>query len=186
MGDLVIAYMSYLEVIWNPEKSRAVDPSHPALNCPIRFLAVPPVADGKSGKGRQFQEIEIKSVLLTHGSNRVDAELWGMVREQEQVQRFVDAGALTVIEPRKDIEEHTGTTLDFGVVEAIAIANESLDIDWLKKCIMVESANPEKRGKASETERVVKACELRVKSIQSSERKMAAANLNKGLEEVGA
>lgn len=171
---------SYIEVIWDPKKSRAVDSSYPELNCPVRFVALSEPATDK--KGRAFQEIEPKSVFLVHGSNKVDADLWSLVRDQEVVKRFIDATAITVIEPRKDIAELTGTSLDFNASEARAIINESLDVEWLKTCIMTETANADKR-KPGETDSIRKACENRIRAIESSERKMAAASLNKGLEE---
>ena len=108
--------MSYVNVTWTPEKSRAVDPSYPALNGPIRFTHIPEPATDK--KGRPNQELEVKVVLLTHGSNKVDAAIWDLVKNQEKVRRFIDATAITVIEPRKDVAELTGTTLDFDFIEA--------------------------------------------------------------------
>lgn len=155
-------------LIWQPAKSKQLDPSHPTLNAPVRF---PVVQSAPAGKKGSTQELEVQAqVSLIDGSNLVSEEDWLHMQSNPFVQRFIDAGMLQVIEPRK--EEGfvpTGTTTDFSEVEARQIVATSLDLEWLKICIQRETRDS-----------VIKACQRRIQDIENSARKRAVAALASG------
>jgi hypothetical protein len=162
--------MAFVTLIWTPDRSRSVDPSVPALNCPIRFPILQAAATGGRRNANQELEVTAQDALIP-GTNFVREEVWALMSQNPFIQRFIDAQALVVIEPIKLDEgvDPTGTTLDFEPLSAVQIVNESVDLEWLKTCIVRENR-----------EKVIDACRKRIKVVESSARKMAAAAIAKG------
>jgi hypothetical protein len=166
---LRVRLMPFVTLIWTPENSKRLDPSHPALNCPVRFPVLQSAATG--GRRNANQELEMGApAALIPGTNFVPVEVWEEMKKNPFIERFIDAQALFVVEPKPLDEgaEATGTTLDYTDASAIKIVMESVDLEWLKTCITRDSRT-----------KVIDACRKRVKEIESSARKMAAAAIAK-------
>jgi hypothetical protein len=169
---------AYATVIWNPEKLKVLDPSRPTPNHPVRLPIIQTAGKGET-KGKELEVLATEPLI--QGSNLVKEEVLSVMEKNEWFQKFVDCGAIFVVRPRKEnADKLTGTTLDFSVAEARQIVNESLDLDWLDKCISAESAS---QDTSRDTDAVITSIRSRKKLIENSQRMMAAAQAGKSGDE---
>jgi hypothetical protein len=171
--------MSLVTLIWNPQRSRSIDPTLPEFNCPIRFPIIQK-PDPKAAKNGSTQELEVFATdTLIPGTNFIKETTWEQMQNHPFIKKFIDSGAIHVVLPQKqEGVESTGTTLDFSEIDAREIVAQSVDIDWLKQCISAEAANAG-RIPNRDSQKMIDACQKQIKQIESSARKMAAAATTK-------
>lgn len=171
--------MALVTIIWNPARSRVIDPSLPEFNCPVRF----PIIQAPNPKGVKGGAVELEVLAtdaLIPGTNFVKEEIWEAMKDNPFMSKFMEAGAIHVILPAKQEGfEATGTTLDYSETDAKEIISQSLDIEWLKNCISAEAANASKTP-GRNSDKLIDACQKQIKLIESSAKKMAAAAAAKG------
>ena len=161
---------AYATVIWNPEKLKALDPSRPTPNHPVRLPMIQTAGKGES-KGKEL-EVLAPDVLVM-GANIVKEDVLKVMEQNVWWPQFVDCGAIFVVRPKKEVADKlTGTSLDFSETEAKNIINQALDLDWIEKCISAESAC---QDTSRDTDAVITACRMRKKMIETSQSMMAAA-----------
>ncbi|HEY9662265.1 MAG TPA: hypothetical protein V6C65_27735 [Allocoleopsis sp.] len=157
-------------VIFRPQNSRRIDSKLPALNCAARFPIIGSAGSKSPAKGATGQpmnsDLEIKAkTALIEGTNLLTPEEVENLRRNPFFQMFEKHNLIEVVEPKVAETASTGTTSDFDPPTARQLIADSLDLEWLKQCIVNEVSRPE----------IAEALRERIKQVEKSEAASRAA-----------